>query len=535
MTLGILRHLRASRRAPFVAALGLLLAFVIVIHTRAPIGPGQDEHFHIMTAAIVSRWGIDAFYRELYQPFPLLDANTLVHWLAYLPGRLLGDPVRAFQVTGTFAYFVALPLATAHALATRGRWPWPALLSVPLSHGRMWSAGGFWPFLSAAPLLILALAELPIALGQARDVGARASPTRRRVATLVTALACALAFLAHATVFAWMIALLAASTTAGAVRARARGEHVRGLLLRACAIVAPAIALALAWFARTHLGAQRATGGVDLAPIPRPFSAKLTEILLPLTQTRGAHEGELVVLFLAILMFALSVRRSARGRDYELAFGLTVSSYFLFPEKVGAGQSLASRQMEIALWLLPLVLSPHPPRLPAMRSALAACLFAYSGLRLAYLGRALDDFQREIKGMRALAQRCPEPRGRVAYVTARLSSRHWDGFAMHQPHETFAALCGLDAPVYDSVTYPHSLQPLRYRGGLPAPVMILIDDRRWPEHEALWKHYDYVLVHDAPDARQLAAAEARGVRLGGGDGWELWASRERRPDVTLAP
>src|SRR5262249_62191820 len=64
----------------------------------------------------------------------------------------------------------------------------------------------------------------------------------------------------------------------------------------------------------------------------------------------------------------------------------------------------------------------------------------------------------------------------------------------HQAHETFAAVCTLHTPVYDTSISPHNYLPLRYRDKLPAPITIIPGDPHWYQRPVLWTSFEYVLV-----------------------------------------
>lgn len=533
------RAAMARLRSPvaFIGALAVLVIGTAAVHTASPIGPGQDQHYHTLVAAIAARWRGDAFYQGLYEPLRPLDANTLLYALAYLPEKLF-DPVRAFQVTTTTAYFVALPLVTAYALWRTGRWPWGALLSVPLAYVSSWSLGGYWPFLLAAPLMVVVVAESGRALGEEPDARGRAGPGGARP-LLVASCAAALCFLAHAHVYTWtmivvaLVALTAIARALASYRAdpAAATAQAGRLAARALVIAGPSLVLFGVWFASTHGGAHSATLPSEPGAPSPTFWDKLS--LGALALTKGDGEKLFAVGLLAFVATALMFRRAAPGRRvgaYEVAFAATALSWLALPETVLGGQTVASRQLDMGLWLLPLVVAPRAPRHPAWRTALAAALFVLPAARLVMIDEHLRALQGEYAGMRELARACPAERGEIAYVTERVASRHWEGYAMHQPHETFAALCGLDAPVYDPGIYPHNLLPLRYRRGLPAPVVIVSGDPRWPERAVLWERFDYVLVRGRLSGAQDAEARRRGTLLGEDDGWSLWRPRPPRTD-----
>src|SRR5262249_38413940 len=108
--------------------------------------------------------------------------------------------------------------------------------------------------------------------------------------------------------------------------------------------------------------------------------------------------------------------------------------------------------------------------------------------------------QEDYRGLLPLARECarvlpPGKRGELAYAAMGMLSKSWrDARSNHQSHETFAAVCNLDTPVYDTSTYPHNYLPLRYRDKLPAPITILTGDPYWYRQSVLWTSFEYVLV-----------------------------------------
>jgi hypothetical protein len=153
----------------------------------------------------------------------------------------------------------------------------------------------------------------------------------------------------------------------------------------------------------------------------------------------------------------------------------------------------------------------------------------FAWLRMEFIGRELEKLQVELAPLLALARSCPPP-GELAYVTFGMQGNTWGASTMHQAHESYAALCGLDTPVYDTNAYPHNMLSLRYKGAVPAPVTILVGPARWYTTPGLLTQFDYVLVHDwhpTGDERQAASTVADRVKVSGP--WELW--RRKQVDI----
>ena len=80
--------------------------------------------------------------------------------------------------------------------------------------------------------------------------------------------------------------------------------------------------------------------------------------------------------------------------------------------------------------------------------------------------------------------------------------------SFHQVHETLAALCAVETPVYDTTVFPHNLLPLRYRGAMPAPVTIIEMNQNWYQWPGLWDKFDLVLTAGwTPTPADLQALE----------------------------
>lgn len=515
----------------FMLAFAALAAATVVIHGRAPIGPGQDYHYHLMVAAMNARRASDPI-RALYKSINPLDANTLVYTLAF-PFEKLEDPIRALQSTLTIFYFIGLPFATLIALRRAGRSPWGALLAFPLAYIPSWAEGGYIPFVTAGPFYVLAIGEY-VAVHMSKG-------KRSWIAVITCAVLCLLTFLAHGHVFAWLGIMLGLLTVALVVREllalprepRAAVKSALWVAFKSLLLITPALLACARWYWATHHGDAAATSNLKPITVDAPWGEKMTMSVNALAITLSPHEGRyLVLLFLAALccmFFARRTRAPSAPPWFELCLLVTVLSIFVFPISFAGGQTVSRRHVDLSLWLLPLVVIEVPRRVRLREAAAIAALLAASTLRLAHLGRFLRLSNREdFKGLATVARFCAknvDQKGPplLAYVTTGYESKYWVGPSIHQPHETVAAVCNLDTPVYDAKVYPHNLLPLRYKGDLPAPVTVL--SRSTPS-SSLFNTFDYVLVQgwDVTPAEATKTLNNADLVIKAGD-YQLWRSR----------
>ncbi len=484
--------------------------------------PGWDFHYHVMSAAMTARvWLGDPFYAALYHKVNPLDSNTLFYTLLF-PLEAVGTPLFAARAGVALLYFVGYPVACAIALRLAGRPIWGALLAFPAVHVWSFSYGGFLPFAIAAPFFVLSFAFMDRVLEK---------PTRGFM--IACAATCTLTFLAHSHVFAWMAALLAVITVLRIGRELVPGlaRDPRGAALeaariagRALAVIAPAVFVAALWYHRAAV-----SHAPQYTPRVSTWAEKFTHLQTLLVFTRS-DDDFLYVLALPLVVAAcwlLSGRRRG-GVGYEIVFVLSASAYLWLPLSV-SGQAIAARHLDMAMWLLPLVVVPARPDGWARRAAVVALVGGYAYLRSAFFARELAALQAEYSGLLAIANDCPavppDKRPLLGYATmGGMDSKVWHTPSPHQAHATLAAMCGMETPLYDTREYPHNAIPLRYRGAPPAPIEILVDDQRW--FGRLVHDYDYVLVHawhPPPSLEHEAEASFERVRASGE--WTLWKRR----------
>lgn len=549
--LAVLRPLIAALRAqPVFAAMFCALAIATIVgHWAAPIGPGQDYHYHLMSASLNARSSGDAV-AALYHPISWLDANTLIYRVAW-PFEKLFDPARAFGLAVLVAFYLGFPTAVAYALHRSGRPPWAALFAFPVVYCKAWSINGYVPFYTSSTFMVLVLGEFD-ALFERRDAHWRTAAWRG-------ALFATLLFLAHGHVYAWTTVLLGFFTIVACVRDltsartvgfRAAAKRAIESALRALVTIGPSLTLFALWYLRTHRGAASSHTNTTLVPVSPPLDQKLFALPAYFIHTRAENEGVFSAgLLIVAAAIALLARRKLRRAVWLEAFALlSMISYFALPETVNA-QSISPRHVDIALWTLPLALwasdsrtkksasaeagdatsdvpSTKPLRFwqrPALEWALILIVFSFSFARVRQITKVLHNaYTRELGPIVALAEPCRRarrtPYSMLGYVTMTRESAVLHSPYFHQTHETLAALCGADTPVYDSTIYPHNLLPLRYRGALPAPIMIIERDGGWYNNATLWEKYDLVLTAEWTPSPEDEARIAQVATLVGTSG-----------------
>lgn len=525
----------ARRHPAFVVLFVAFVVWAYWLSYRAPLGPGQDQHYHLLGASITARWWWgDPAVRALYKFVDPLDANTFVYTFLFPFEAALG-PLDAWRVGFTTLYFVGYPLACVAALHLLRRPLWGALLAFPLAYVKSWSQGGYMPFVSAAPFFVLAIALLHRVLEDGPP---------RRMRLLAGAAVCSLAFVAHAHVFTWLMVVLASLTVVALVRDLVVGAPMRGLAaladtvrvgLRALAFVLPSLLLFALWYWRTHRGGNAAHGTVVWQAVPTSYNDKVVNFVAGLVHVKVDEEYAWVAALVALgaILVLLSGRRESRELPTpEIAIALSFASFFVLPSRIGQ-QVVGFRHVDFVVWLLPLVLVPALPRSRGRAAVVLVPLVAFTVVRCDWVAKHMIALQKELAGLTQLAKPCPEPNRELAYVTFGAMSEVWHGMALHQAHETFAALCRLDAPVYDPTEYPHNLLPVRYRGKPPAPVTVIVDDTRWWAHPRLFQDFDFVLVRGwHPTVVDVDEVSKVAIRIRVWKEWQLWA---KKPDLSKVP
>ncbi len=529
-----------SQPTLFLLAFTALAMMTTIYQVRYPLAPGMDFHYHLMTAAMNGRSHAEPV-RALYRSINSLDANTLIYTVAY-PFEKVTDAIRAFQIACTIVFYVGHPLGCAYALARSGRSPWGSLLAFPLLFGLTSFAGGYWPFLAGTAFIAPALAEMRV-MHEARGRAAR----RAGIACAVFA---TLTFLSHAIVYGWLALLLAFYTLcvmAQRFGLSGLGSPQSGLRrafwvgAKSLGAIAPSVLVAGRWYWSVIYGSASVSETLRLPPEPEPtMPDRLARTFGYLAPTTNANEYPLVAALGIVVALALVAGERKREKGlpvFEMAFVLTLLSFVLTPFWYHY-ESIAPRQFDLAMLALPCVLFPRVPRLRSVSGFAIAVVFAFSFYRLRTLGDQLRLLNTEdLSGLRNISRECKNliPRDgaihMLAYANGRNSVVPFRSAAAHQAHETLAAMCGLETPVYDTEIYPHNLLPLRYTKRMPAPVTF-VDTRQWYKNPIVLSHFDYVLVHGwlRPPVEEQGAKEVATLVMRSGE-YELW----RKNDFTPVP
>ncbi len=520
-----------------------LLAFAIALGISAwmflrwKYQPMQDFGHHVALAAVVSDYGRpQSLYTSLYSPMDPLGANSLMPQVAGHLGRLIGV-TNADRVCILLAYIVGLPLATLYAVRAFGRSPWAAVLAVPLSYNMIYVAG-FGNLLFAAPIGILAIVFFYRALE---------APTRRRAVGVAITLT--LLFLAHVHLFLWIGFLLFLMTLVDLVRELSRSgaspkERARAVGVRVamafCAVL-PSILIVARWYWRAFEEHQRfghpegATAGWK-----DHFGATFLGVrgaldilgpVLQLFEGKGNTDGfnDLLWLFVAVAVCAALSRmhRYRRPPVLELAFGLTALSYFVLPDSLKGHEIVTHRQVPIAQWLLPAMVSPVPAQVSRMARwvAIGLILFVTTRMLLTWHENLVKFETQEVAGLDWVMEGAP-PRLRIQYVKLDVASAyfHWLPFA-HVEKIYMGDGLGSSADTPGLL----ATSPIHFRPGLDVHY-ITRHSPDWPNDLEIWRNYDLVLTrrwHPTPALK--AAAERHGELLRKKGDWELWRSREAIP------
>jgi hypothetical protein len=532
--------LLASQPPLFLLAFTGLAAMTTIYQVRYPISSGMDFHYHLMTAAMNARSHAEPV-RALYRSINPLDANTLIYTVAY-PFEKLTNPIRAFQIACTILFYVGHPFGCAYALVRSGRSPWGSLLAFPLLFGLTSFAGGYWPFLVGTAFIAPALAEMRVM----HLTSGRAA----RNAGIACAVLATLTFLSHAIVYGWLAFLLAFYTLVlmgQGFGLSGLGAPLHGLRrafwigVKSLGAITPSVLIAGRWYWSVIYGSASVTETLRLPPEPEPgMPDRLARTIGYLAPTTGESEYAFVAALGIVVLVALIAgeRRREKGLPiFEIAFALTLLSFVLTPFWYHY-ESIAPRQFDLAMLALPCVLFPRVPRLRSFNGFAIALVVAFSFFRLRAVGDQLQRLNTEdFSGLRKISRECKNliPKDgaihMLAYANARGGVVPFRSAAAHQAHETLAAMCGLETPVYDTEVYPHNLLPLRYVRKMPAPVTF-VDTHGWYKNPNVLASFDYVLIHGwtRPPQDEQAAREVATLVMREGD-FELW----RKNVFTPAP
>ena len=515
---------------PFALAFAVCAALTIHAHYTYPFWPGQDDNYDKYCSMVVARMGADPAIGALYQPMQLWHSQTLLYLVSGTLGHVM-EPVSAMRLTYVCFAFLGTPLVTAWILVQERRSPWGALLAFPLAYGRMWSFG-FLKFSAAAPFFLLTLFTFVLIFRTPR-------PTWRHA--LGYALSVWLLWTSHTQVFAFTGALLAVAWVAFllhrmngwlAVAPSKTSPRVFAMQTAVAGVASvPVLVSFYAWYrdTQTRLGGLSEAGRWK-AGLFGTLDEKFRAMLLLVQVTKLDDEQLQTVWLIGLALLCVALRKlGSRDRSPlpELFFALTAFSYFLLPREVSASnvgnQLVAPRHVDIALWLLPLLVAPALFARHKLASLAGVLLIGrFTVMRLALLFGALRGLNEgDMKGLDAIVSQAPDGHLRITQVTfGEQSSKEWFAFTFEQNYAYVAARKGYEAPVYD--TRVRAME-VRYKDAPPSPPTIMVNDATWWKRPDVLANFDLVLTfryHPTTDTRLAMDATFRTVGRAGE--WELW-------------
>lgn len=527
-----------GRRAPFwqrypltfVLAFAVCALFTIHAHYTYPFWPGQDDNYDKYCSMVVARLGSDPAIGALYQPMQLWHSQTLLYFVSGTLGHVM-EPEAAMRLVYVCFAFLGTPLVTAWILTEEKRSPWGALLAFPLAYGRMWSFG-FLKFSAAAPFFLLTLFTFAALFRTPR-------PSWKQV--LAYAVSVWLLWTSHTQVFALGGGLLAVTWAAFLVSrvtgwlAVAKPDTAPRVFAKQTGLALLASAPVLISFYGWYRETQSRLGGLSQSSswtsgLFGTLDEKFRAMLLLVQVTKLEDEQLHTVWLIGLALVCIALRKlGSRDRSPlpELFFGLTWFSYFALPRTIDASgvgsQLVAPRHIDIALWLLPLCVTPALFSRNKLASLAGIYLIGrFTVMRLALLFGALRGLNvDDMKGLDAIVSQAPDGHLRITQVTfGEQSSKEWFAFTFEQNYAYVAARKGYEAPVYD--TRIRAME-VRYKDAPPSPPTIMVNDASWWQRADVRKNFDLVLTfryHPTPDTRMAMDGAWRSAGRSGE--WELW-------------
>jgi hypothetical protein len=520
--------------------LAIALTYSVWMFWHWKFQPMQDHGHHVGLSAVVADYSRPgSLYPALYDPPDPLYANSLLYTVAGYSGKLLGVS-RAVRMCMVL-YVAGVPLANLFALRVFGRSAWPAMLSVPFVYNMNYVAG-FSNLLFAAPFLVMSIPLLWRALRR---------PTWKRV--LLAALCYCAVFLAHAHIFLWAGALGFAVTLGLFVLSLVRdpdapadatwGLHVRRRLKAAAKVaglalvsVIPALLLFYRWYqfafgeGATKGAVTTVTSGWDnnFGAAFKPLDFLIHDIGAYAAKITIQHE-DLGVLWKLFILGAVAVgfgrlHKWKGAPALELAWALTIFSYFLLPEGIDTNPVVGSRQIGVSLWLVSALVCPVPAHVSRVaRWLVIGGIIWVTNEGLAVWYRALVEFEKtEANGLQYVLEAAPFRKTlhmvKVAPDTSKVfqwkPNWHVDKYYMA---DRFGQVADNPAIV--------STSSIRYKEGID-PHRITWHSPDWAKSEEIWANYDLVLVHGwTPTENQYRDAKKRAVRIRKEGDWELWRTK----------
>lgn len=511
--------------------LGVALTYSLWMFWYWKFQPMQDLGHHVGLSAVVADYGRPgSLYPALYERPDPLNANSLLYSFAGYLGKMIGVS-NAVRLGMTF-YLAGVPLANLYALRVFGRSPWGAVLTVPLAYN-MNFVGGFANLLFAAPFMVLTLPVFYRTL---------LAPTWKRI--VASALLLVAVFLSHAHAFLWVGVLSFTLTVAFFVLALVtRGLSIKERLRAGCKVagaallsVIPAMLLFYRWY-QWSFGTGKAEGSVQMltSGFDNHFGAvfKTPAALFTALWNHAlkvfVDETDLILIYKIgiLMMVAVCFSRLHKWRRpcvMEMAFALTIASYFFIPEAIDSNPVVGSRQIGVALWFVGAMVSPVPASVSRLARwiVIAGILYCTRDYLRAWHDHMVTFEETEANGIEYVLDETPY-RQRMHYVkvSSDLSkvftwkpNWHVEKFYMA---DRFGQVPDNPARV--------STSSIRYKAEVDSH-RIAYHGPDWASWSALWSYYELVLVHGwEPTEKQLEKAHLHAVRIRKEGSWELWRKK----------
>jgi hypothetical protein len=205
----------------------------------------------------------------------------------------------------------------------------------------------------------------------------------------------------------------------------------------------------------------------------------------------------------------------------EVAFALTVASYFLLPESIDSNSVVGSRQIGVALWLVSPLFSPVPAKVSraARYVVIAGILWCTRESMNTWQDKLVAFEHSEAAGLEYVLDAAP-PRQHMHYVKV---MSDMSGIFTWKPlwHVEKYYMSDKLGQVADNPAIV-STSSIRYRVGVN-PHRITYHSPEWEKWDELWNNYELVLVHGwHPTDEQLVVAKSHAVRVRKSGNWELW-------------
>ena len=344
----------------FVVTFVAFAVATILAHYKYTFWPGQDDNYDDFCSMVVARYGRDPYITRLFLPLKLWHSQTFLYFTAGTLGKIV-DPTVAVRIVFVTLYFLGVPAVTAWILTDEKRSPWGAILSFPVIYSRTWSFG-FLKYAMSAPFFLLTIFSFVRLFRNEKITWKTVALYFVSVWILYMSHTQAYAF-AGVLLFIIWLGFLADRLSRAASMPPPHLSFPEFLKRSTFGLAAslPSLYAWTAWFKETNgqLGTfADTTSWSDLLLEATDEKFRVTNLLLAIT--KAPDEMEQVVFLFCIVVFVGAVRRfgaNDRSPIPEVLFGVTFVSQFILPGTIH-GQMIGQRHMDMALWLLPLCITP---------------------------------------------------------------------------------------------------------------------------------------------------------------------------------